>query len=68
MLDLARDRCPCSGRYEERLVEVNMTVQGERVTLSEVPQRACPVCGSRVYSPPTLERIEMLMKTAPRGA
>jgi YgiT-type zinc finger domain-containing protein len=54
--------CPCGGRYEHRLVEVNMTVDGRRITLTDVPQGACPNCGSRVYKAEMLARIEGVMK------
>ncbi len=39
-----------------------MTVAGKAVVLSNVPQGACPLCGSRVYKAEVLERIEALMK------
>ena len=53
-------KCPCSGTYERRTVEVRMTVRGEPVVLTDVPQGACPICGSRVYKTEVLERIEAL--------
>ncbi len=56
--------CPCGGSYAHRAVEVRMTVNGKIVVLTDVPQGACPSCGSRVYKPEVLERIESLMKTA----
>ena len=56
-------RCPCGGSYENRAVEVRMTVSGKPVVLTDVPQGACSTCGSRVYKPETLERIESLLKT-----
>jgi hypothetical protein len=37
-----------------------MTVRGEPVVLTDVPQGACPICGSRVYKTEVLERIEAL--------
>ena len=55
-------RCPCGGQYEQRFVEVRMTVNGKVVVLTDVPQGACPNCGSRVYKAEVLERIETLMK------
>jgi YgiT-type zinc finger domain-containing protein len=55
-------KCPCGGEYESRVVEVRMTVQGEYIVLTNVPQGACPNCGSRVYKTDVLERIESLMK------
>lgn len=55
-------RCPCSGLYEGRAVEVRMNVGGRTVVLTAVQQGACPVCGSRVYKPEVLERLEGLMK------
>jgi YgiT-type zinc finger domain-containing protein len=56
-------RCPCTGTYENRAVEVRLTVQGKVVVLTAVPQGACPNCGSRVYKGEVLERIESLMKS-----
>lgn len=54
-------RCPCTGTYERRSVEVRMTVNGAVILLSEVPQGACPNCGSRVYKAEQLERVEATM-------
>jgi YgiT-type zinc finger domain-containing protein len=54
-------RCPCSGVYEDRYVEVRMTVAGQVVVLANVPQGACPLCGSRVYKAAVLESIERVM-------
>lgn len=54
-------RCPCGGTYEHRHVEVRMTVaDGRLVTLSDVPQGACRLCGSRVYKVHILDSIETL--------
>jgi hypothetical protein len=55
-------RCPCLGFYEPRWVEVKMTVKGEPVVLTGVPQGACPKCGSRVYKADVLEMIEAVMR------
>lgn len=55
-------KCPCSGVYETRSVEVRMTFGERHVVLTDVSQGACPQCGSRVYKAETLERIESLMK------
>jgi len=59
--------CPCGGVYEQRMVEVRMTVGDEVVVLIDVPQGACPQCGSRVYKAAMLEEIEASMqgKAAP---
>ena len=61
-------RCPCGGAYEHRLVEVRMTVGGEPIVLTDVPQGACPLCGSRVYKAGVLEGIEALMRGEPAPA
>jgi YgiT-type zinc finger domain-containing protein len=55
--------CPCGGTYENRRVEVAMTVDDNKIQLSGIPQGACPVCGSRVYKLGVLERIEATMKS-----
>jgi YgiT-type zinc finger domain-containing protein len=57
-------RCPCGVAYDDRAVEVRLTVDGKVVVLTRVPQGACPGCGSRVYKGEVLERIESLMKGA----
>lgn len=55
-------RCPCSGHYENRKVEVRFNRdEGVRV-LTDVPQGACLLCGSRVYKTDILMRIEAIMK------
>ena len=43
-------------------MEVRLTVNAKVVVLTDVPQGACPNCGSRVYKAEVLERIESLMK------
>jgi YgiT-type zinc finger domain-containing protein len=58
-------RCPCTGVYQQRFVEVRMNVRGKTVVLTGVPQGACPQCGSRVYKAEVLERLESLMKSEP---
>ena len=58
-------RCPCGGTYEQRMVEINMNVEGRPVKLTDVPQGACPQCGSRVYKAEMLARIEATMKSDP---
>jgi YgiT-type zinc finger domain-containing protein len=55
------NRCPCGGIYEHRQVEVRMTVNEMAVVLTDVPQGACPLCGSRVYKAEILAYIEALM-------
>jgi YgiT-type zinc finger domain-containing protein len=62
VLEIEYGFCPCGGEYERRLVVVRLTADGEMVELDDVPQGACPVCGSRVYKPATLALIERTMK------
>ncbi|WP_405906119.1 MULTISPECIES: YgiT-type zinc finger protein [unclassified Streptomyces] len=54
--------CPCGGLYNTRRVEVRMTVTGRTVVIPELPQGACPTCGSRVYKVRTLELLEVMMR------
>lgn len=54
--------CPCSGKYELRRVEVQMRVKDEQIVLSDIPQGACSLCGSRVYKTDHLQYIEGVMK------
>jgi YgiT-type zinc finger domain-containing protein len=60
--------CPCGGVYETQPVEVRMLVDDHSVTLSDVPQGRCPVCGSRVYSAAELAAIESLFQGNPARA
>jgi YgiT-type zinc finger domain-containing protein len=64
MAEVAPDygTCPCTGRYERRLVEVRIPVGTEAVTLRDIPQGACPVCGSRVYKSVVLDGLERVMR------
>ena len=55
--------CPCSGKYMHRMVEVRMQVNYRPILLKEIPQGACPECGSRIYKTEYLEYIESLMKS-----
>jgi YgiT-type zinc finger domain-containing protein len=56
-------RCPCGGLFEARYVEVSMSINGTTKVWPNVPQGACPQCGSRVYKAHVLERLEALMAT-----
>jgi hypothetical protein len=38
-----------------------MTVDEQVILLENVPQGACPLCGSRVYKAQVLESIERVM-------
>lgn len=60
-------RCPCTGVYERRTVEVRMTVAGEALVLSNVPQGLCPTCGSRIYKSAVLQEIERAMRGPTSG-
>ena len=44
-----------------RAVEISMTVDGEAVRYSDVPQYYCSRCGSRLYPTPVLAAIEAAM-------
>jgi hypothetical protein len=54
--------CPCGGSYDTRYVEVRLTTADKPILLTDVLQGSCRLCGSRVYKPEILERIEALMK------
>jgi len=56
-------RCPCTGVYQKRFVEVRLTVAGRSVVLEQTPQGACPQCGSRVYKTNVLRTLEAVMKS-----
>lgn len=55
-------QCPCQGVFERRYVEVRMTVGGEPVTLTDIPQGSCPQCGGRVYKAGVIEELEAMMR------
>jgi YgiT-type zinc finger domain-containing protein len=56
--------CACGGHFEQRYVEIRMTVDGSPTVVTDVPQGACPLCGSRVYKAALLEEIERTMRGA----
>ena len=54
-------RCPCGGIYDTRSVDVTVrTADDEPIELSNLPQGACPRCGSRVYRAQILDLLETL--------
>lgn len=57
-------KCPCGGSYETTEIVVPMDIAGSLVEITGVPQEDCDSCGSRTYSPWTLERIEAVMRGA----
>ena len=57
--------CPCGGQYDARSVEVRMNVDGEQLVLEDIPQGACPDCGSRVYKAYVLEELEAMYRGPP---
>ena len=59
---LAYGTCPCAGVYDQRTVEVRMKVGDAQIVLDDIPQGACPKCGSRVYKAEVLEMVEALTK------
>ncbi|WP_143177568.1 hypothetical protein [Cystobacter ferrugineus] len=60
-------QCPCTGNYENRLIEVDVVVEQRNVVLTNIPQGECPLCGSQVYKMQIMERIETLMASAERS-
>jgi hypothetical protein len=56
--------CPCSGKYEQRRIEVSMRVKDEQIDLQDIPQGVCPLCGSRVYKTDHLLYLDSIMKTS----
>jgi len=55
------EKCPCGGSYRDQIIEVRMNVSGVAVLLEGISQGTCPSCGSRVYMPEDLKRIEDIM-------
>ena len=53
----------CPGEYEQREV-VRAIRQGNRVIVVEhIPAGVCDVCGDVLFTPETIERLEVLRKT-----
>jgi hypothetical protein len=61
MSEVEYGKCPCGGHFENRRVEVRMTVFGQVIMLSGVPQGVCPKCSAHVYKAQVLEYVESLM-------
>ena len=55
-------RCSCGGAFAARVVQVNMSPGSEQVSVSGVPQGACPICGSRVYKVNILAGLEEMFR------
>lgn len=58
--------CPCGGQYEQKIVEIRLTPRDASapVVMRDVPQLACPVCGSRVYRAADLVIVEAIHKSS----
>jgi hypothetical protein len=52
--------CACGGAFEEHVVAARAPRKGRRKSaeLLEIEEGICPVCGSRVYKPRTLQSVE----------
>jgi hypothetical protein len=55
---IAFGRCPCTGLYQRRFVEVRFKGQ----LLQNIPQGYCPQCGSRVYQAFVLRWLEAALQ------
>ena len=66
LLEWRYGRCPCSGIYAQRRVEVRITIAGSVLVLTDVAQGACPLCGSRVYKAEILQALEGLANASAR--
>jgi rRNA maturation endonuclease Nob1 len=57
--------CACGGALEEHVVAITARRTGRRkgVPLLEVEQGVCPICGSRVYKPWTLQSAEAAFRS-----
>ena len=54
----------CIGEYEPREV-VHTVHQGNRIiVIDHVPAEVCTICGDVLFTPDTVEQIELLRKTA----
>jgi hypothetical protein len=54
-------KCLCArGHLQSRHVEVRMPFRGRTLTLPGVLQGKCPECGTTVYRPQTLGRLETI--------
>jgi YgiT-type zinc finger domain-containing protein len=60
--EIEHGKCPCGGQFENREVEVTISVSSPAIVLSGVSQGVCPICGSRVYKARVLECIESVMR------
>lgn len=53
----------CPGEYEQREV-VRAIRQGNRIIVVEhIPSEVCDVCGDVLFTPETIERLEVLRQT-----
>jgi hypothetical protein len=61
MTNIDYGQCPCGGTFDARAVEVRLTKEGRPIVAADVPQGACPKCGSRVYKTEVIECIESIV-------
>jgi HTH-type transcriptional regulator / antitoxin MqsA len=62
-------KCPLCGGMEEAIrVTFTTTLDGNLVTIEEVPALVCRQCGEETFSAETMKRIEALVASRPRPA
>jgi YgiT-type zinc finger domain-containing protein len=61
MTNIEYGRCPCGGIFDGRTVEIRLSKPDRAIVVENVPQGACPQCGSRVYKTEVLECIESIV-------
>ena len=62
-------KCPlCGGVEEATRVTFTATLDGNLLTIEEVPALVCRQCGEETFSAETMKRIEALVASRPRPA
>lgn len=56
-------RCGCGGTFEQRLVEVRVTIDGTAFLHEGVQQGNCPLCGRRVYQAAMVVALERFLRS-----
>jgi len=51
----------CGGKVEKKLVSYTLFYEGHWIIVENVPAKVCRQCGEKLFSPPTVERLQKII-------
>ena len=57
----------CPGEYRDKLTVIPLTRDGRTIVVADVPAHVCNLCGDRLYSGSTFDRLTEVLDGEPEG-